>query len=195
MPTSSTFPYFLDPREDAFGLRKNWGWLLALGIVLIVAGMAAIAHPAIATVTTVTFLGIMLLFAAGAEVASAFWARGWGGFATHLLMGLIYGFLGVFMLEQPVLNAAIYTYILAVFFVAGGLVRIVFALTGRYSGWFWMLLSGTISLILGIMIWRQFPGSSLWVIGTFVGIDLLFLGWTWVMLAMAVKTTTAPTLP
>ncbi len=192
MATPGGFPYFLDEREPAFCPRKHWGWLLGLGIVLIVAGTAAIAHPAVATVSTVTFVGVMLLFAAGAEISSAFWARRWGGFATHLLMGLIFGWLGVVMLDRPAEGAKAYTLMLAIFFVAGGLVRLVFSLSQRFSGWGWMALSGGITLLLGVMIWKQLPESALWVIGTFVGVDLLFLGWSWVMLALAVKTLPEP---
>ena len=184
---SAGFPYFVDARERLHDLRAKWGWLLALGIVLIAVGTAAISYPVVATMTTVTFLGVMLLFAAGAQVASAIWARRWGGFLLHLLAGLLYGFVGVVMLERPALGAEVYTLMMAVFFVAGGLVRIVMSFSQKFSGWGWLLVSGAISVLMGILIWRQYPASALWVVGTFVGIDLLFLGWSWVMLALAVR--------
>ena len=85
------------------------------------------------------------------------------------------------------LAAEVLTLILAVAFLVGGSVRIVVVLTERFSAWPWVLLNGVVTLLLGILIWRQWPESSLWVIGLFVGIDLIFNGWSWVMLALAVR--------
>ena len=76
---------------------------------------------------------------------------------------------------------------LAVFFVAAGVLRVGHALSRRFSGWGWTLLSGAVTLLLGVLIWRDFPESALWVIGTFVGIDLVFNGLSWVMLGLAAR--------
>jgi uncharacterized membrane protein HdeD (DUF308 family) len=76
---------------------------------------------------------------------------------------------------------------LAVAFLVGGAYRILFVVFQRVAGWPWMLLNGIVTFLLGIGIWRQWPESSIWVIGLFVGIDLIFNGWSWVMLALAVK--------
>jgi uncharacterized membrane protein HdeD (DUF308 family) len=185
---STNFPYFLsEEREAIANLRRKWGWFLALGILLIVVGLLAIKSPVVATLTTVEVLSILLLFGAGVEIASSFWALRWGGFFLHLLCGLLYLFLGAVILERPGLGAGVYTLILAVFFVASGLFRAVFALSQRFSGWGWTLLSGIISLALGFLIWRNLPEAALWVIGMFVGIDLVFMGWSWVMLGLAVR--------
>src|SRR5207253_4921622 len=121
------------------------------------------------------------------EVASAFWARRWGGFFLHVLVGLLYFFVGLLLLDRPGLGATGYTLMLAVFFVFGGVSRIIFALGHRFSGWGWVLLNGVITLFLGILIWRELPEAALWVIGTFVGIELLFNGWSWVMLGLAAR--------
>jgi uncharacterized membrane protein HdeD (DUF308 family) len=186
---SSNFPFFLaNAKEELHNLRPNWGWFLALGIMLLVVGLVAITYPVAATLTTVEVFGFLLLLGAGVEVASAIWARRWGGFFLHLLGGLLYLFLGAVIVERPGLGAAGYTLMLAVFFVAAGLFRVVFALSQRFSGWGWALLSGVITLLLGILIWRDLPTSALWVIGTFVGIELVFNGWSWVMLGLAART-------
>ena len=79
--------------------------------------------------------------------------------------------------------------LLAATFLAGGLIRIVITLLDRFPGWPWVLLNGFVTLLLGILIWRQWPESSFWVIGLFVGIDLLFSGWSWVMLGLLVRDT------
>lgn len=190
---ATNFPYFLADENHVFShLRRRWGWFLALGILLIVAGLLAITYPVLATLTTVEVFGFLLLFGAGAEIVSSFWAMRWGGFFLHLLCGLLYLFIGAVILDRPGLGAAGYTLMLAVFFVASGLFRVVFALSQRFSGWGWTLFSGVISLILGVMIWRNLPEAALWVIGTFVGIDLLFIGWSWVMLGLAVRSIPSP---
>jgi len=77
---------------------------------------------------------------------------------------------------------------MAMFFMIAGLFRIVTALLMRYPHWGWVLLNGLITFVLGVLIWRQMPGAALWIIGMFVGIDLIFVGWSWVMLALALRT-------
>ncbi|MBX9584106.1 MAG: HdeD family acid-resistance protein [Gemmataceae bacterium] len=173
-------------------LRRNWGWLLAFGVVLIVAGTAAILYPVAATITTVEVFGVFLLVSGGAQLAGAFWARGWDGVLVAVLLGVLYLVAGVFLLERPILGAAGYTLFLAMFFLATGAIRIGVAVVHRFHGWGWAALGGAVSLILGLLIWRDFPEAAFWVIGTFVGIDLLFAGWAWVMLALAVKRVPAP---
>jgi uncharacterized membrane protein HdeD (DUF308 family) len=185
---STSFPYFLSRvAEESHALRRNWFWFLLLGILLIVAGTLAIMYPVLATLASVEVFGYLLVFGGAVEVVSAFWAGRWGGFFLHLLGGLLYLFIGAVLIERPGLGAAGYTLMLAVFFVAAGLFRIVFALGHRFSAWGWTLLSGVITLLLGILVWRQWPASALWVIGTFVGIELIFSGWSWVMLGLAVR--------
>jgi uncharacterized membrane protein HdeD (DUF308 family) len=71
--------------------------------------------------------------------------------------------------------------------LVGGILRIVVSLVERFEGWGWSLLNGVVSLLLGAVIWRQWPLSSLWFIGLFVGIEMLFSGLSWVMLALAVR--------
>ncbi len=182
------FPYFVSlDAEEVKHLRKSGGWFLALGIILILLGTLAISYPFLGTLAAVTFFGFMLLCAAGAEVASALWARRWGGFVLHLLMGLLYLFVGAFFLERPTETAAAFTLMLAVIFLTSGLFRVVVALTQRFSGWGWTILSGLVGIVLGIMIWRQWPATAYWVIGTFVGIEMLFNGVSWVMLGMAMR--------
>src|SRR5262249_30700011 len=159
------------------GLERHWGWLIGLGVLLIVVGMAAIMFPVISTLTSMQVFGVLLLMGAGIQFASAIWALRWGGFFLHLCTGLLYLFIGIVVIDHPLLSAEAYTIMLAVFFVAGGIIRIALAISGRFVGWGWALTSGIITLILGILIWRQLPDSALWVVGTFIGIDLLFVGW------------------
>lgn|SRR5262245_24586536 len=185
---STSFPYFLSGvSKELQDLRRNWGCYLALGITLIIVGVLAIGSPVIATLVSVQIFGFLLLVGGAIEIGSAIWARGWGGFFLHLLSGFLYLFLGLVIVERPALGAAGYTLLMAMFFTAVGLFRIVFALSHRFSGWGWTVVSGFVALILGVMIWRDFPESALWVIGTFVGIELVFNGISWLMLGLAAR--------
>ncbi len=173
-------------------LRAVWGCLVALGIALIVLGFAAIGAPVVATFTTVTVFGILLVVGGFVELISLVWVRRWGTFFHHVLTGLLYLFMGAILLERPGLGAAGYTLLLAVFFVASGVARVVYALGLGGPGRGWTILSGIISFLLGVMIWRDFPESALWVIGTFVGIELVFNGVTWLTVGLAARTLPGP---
>ena len=93
------------------------------------------------------------------------------------------------MIEHPLRAAEVFTLLIAALLLVGGAIRVCYALIDRFPGWVWMLLNGVVTLVLGIMIWRQWPQSGLWVIGLFVGIDLILNGWSWVMLALILKAT------
>jgi uncharacterized membrane protein HdeD (DUF308 family) len=178
---------FSAPVDAPERLRAVWGCLVALGIALIVIGFAAIAAPAVATFTTVTVFGILLVVGGVVELVSLVWVRRWGTFFHHVLSGLLYLFMGAVLLERPGLGAAGYTLLIALFLVASGVARLVYALAQGGPGRGWTVLSGVISFLLGVMIWRDFPESALWVIGTFVGIELVFNGVTWLMLGLAAR--------
>jgi uncharacterized membrane protein HdeD (DUF308 family) len=91
------------------------------------------------------------------------------------------------IVANPGAGALVLTLILAVFFMVAGLFRIMAALTMRFPQWGWLLVSGIVTLLLGLLIWRQWPVSGLWVIGLFIGIDMIFCGWSWVMAALAAR--------
>jgi uncharacterized membrane protein HdeD (DUF308 family) len=165
-------------------LRRVWWLFFALGLVSIIVGLLAISSAFIATLASVVVFGVLLLIAGTTEVIHAVMVRNWRGFALHLLAAALYLIVGLFMLEDPVRAAAVLTLLLTTAFFVGGLLRIIFSLVVQFPAWPWVLLNGVVDLILGVVIWSGWPGSSLWVIGLFVGIDLLFHGWSWVILAL-----------
>src|SRR5262249_59506570 len=126
------------------------------------------------------------------QIVNAFRGRSWGGFFLHLLAGVLHLVVGLLMIERPLRAAEILTFMLAVSFLIAGSIRIIVVLTERFSAWPWVLINGIVTLLLGIAIWRQWPESSYWVIGLFVGIDLIFNGWSWVMLGLAVQALPPP---
>jgi uncharacterized membrane protein HdeD (DUF308 family) len=183
---SANGPAFMSPGVvEPHGLRRIWLCLVSLGVALIVLRFAAIGAPVVATFATVTVFGILLFFGAAVELVSMVWVRRWASFLHHLLSGLLYLFLGLLLLDRPALGAAGYTLVMAVFFVASGVARLVFGLAHPGRGW--TLVSGAVAVLLGMMIWRDLPEAALWVIGTFVGIELVFNGVSWLMLGMAVR--------
>jgi uncharacterized membrane protein HdeD (DUF308 family) len=135
--------------EEANRVRKNWGWFLALGIVQIVVGMLAVSFAFSATLASVVTLGILLLIAAGAQMAAAIWAWDWRGFFLFLLLAILYAVTGFLMLQQPLLAAEGLTLMLAAAFLVGGMFRIVIALVERFPSWGWVLCNGIITVLLG----------------------------------------------
>jgi uncharacterized membrane protein HdeD (DUF308 family) len=177
-------------------LKKNWGWFLALGIALLVLGAIALGASVAMTIVSMVLLGWLLIIGGILEGVHAFWReRAWGGFFIDLLIGILYVVVGFMVLANPGEAALALTLLIALFLMFSGLFRIVVALLLRFPHWGWLILHGAVNLVLGIAIWRQWPLSGLWVIGLFVGIDMLFNGWSLVMLGLAAKKLPEPFLP
>jgi uncharacterized membrane protein HdeD (DUF308 family) len=166
-------------------LRQSWGWYLVFGIVLIVLGTIALGSSLLMTIASVFFFGWILIVGGIMEVVHAFWHKRWAGFFLDLLTGILYVVAGWMIMSNPKESALLLTLVIAMFLVFEGVFRIVVALAVRYPHWGWLLFNGVISLLLGVMIWRQWPYSGLWVIGLFVGIEMLLNGWSLVMLSLA----------
>jgi len=173
--------------ENLTELRRHWFWFLLFGAALILLGLFALSCSYSATLATVFTFGVLLLVGGLLELIVSFYAGSWGGFFLALLAGVLTLVLGFIMINHPGEIAVVYTLILAVVFMASGLVRVIGSLMGRFQNWGMVLLSGIVTFILGLMVWRQWPYSGLWVIGLFVGIDLIFYGWAFVSLALRVR--------
>lgn len=163
---------------------QNWGWFLAFGIVLMLLGITAIVRSVKATVVSMVFFGWLLLFASIIEFVDAFMVGRWAGFFPHLLVAILFGIIGLMMVMKPVISAEAATFLMSLFFLLGGLYQLVAALWTRLPGWGWQAVNGIVASILGVLILAQWPITGLWVIGLFVGIDLIFYGWAWVALAL-----------
>lgn len=174
-------------RHELEAIRAHWVWFLALGIILIIIGTIAVGMPFVASLATAVTFGALLLVGGVAQLVGAFWTRDWSGFFLSLLVGVLYVVLGLLFVRDPGDALLAMTLLLACVLMVGGLFRIIGSAMYRFPHWGWTLVGGIINLVLGVMIWQQWPVSGLWVIGLFVGIDLIFTGWTWVMLALAVK--------
>jgi uncharacterized membrane protein HdeD (DUF308 family) len=178
----------LSTSSDVEPLRAKWGWIVALGAVYLVAGFVALGSVLLATVVSVFLVGIMMIIAGVAEVISAFEVRGWGKFLLWLLLGALYIIAGLVTFQNPLLAAAVLTLILGVALVASGIMRIILAFSvQREAPWIWVLLSGVITLVLGALILARWPVSSLYILGLFLGIDLIFAGAGWVGLGFSLR--------
>lgn len=167
--------------------RRNWGWLLTLGIVSIILGIVALVDSILATIASMIVFGWILLIAGIAEAVQAFRHRQSGHLFLHSLNAVLSFVVGLLLILHPLAGALVMTLLLAAYFTVTGIFRIVAALSLRTPRWGWTLASGIITLILGILVWDQWPVSGLWIIGLFVGIHLIFMGWSEVMLASAVR--------
>lgn len=138
-------------------------------------------------VATTAFLGALLMAGGVVEIVHAVK----GGTAGKIILGLIvaalYLWAGAMLILHPFVGLFTLTLVLAIFFFVGGILKIFAAVTHRTAPeWGWLLVGGIISLILGVMIWAQWPSSALWAIGIIIGVELIFAGWTMVALSLAV---------
>jgi len=169
-------------------LKKNWGWLLALGILSILLGTIGLGMTFALTEVSIIFFGVLLIAGGAFQLFDALKCKGWKSVLWHVLIALLYVIAGIAMVNQPLLAAATLTLLLAWILIAVGFFRIIMAFQLRPSnGWYWPLLSGIVSLVLGGMILTEWPTSGLWVIGLFVAIELIFNGWSYVFVALAAR--------
>ena len=168
-------------------LRNHWKWFLALGIGMVVLGTISLGCSIFTTEVAVVAFGFLMLVGGIAEIISAFWAGKWSGTLIHLLIGILYTVVGIMIIDSPLNSAVQLTLLLAFFLVFSGILRIVFALSEQFTGWGWVLLNGAVTLLLGMLIYKQWPASGLWVIGLFIGIEMIFNGWAWVMLSLTLR--------
>lgn len=177
-------------RHELQALHKQWWCFLLLGMTLVVLGSLAIADPfitAFAGVAATLILGFLLLVAGITQIVSSFWAGKWSGMFMHMLIGVLYSATGFMIIDDPKVSMVVLTKFIAIFLIVAGVFRIVSALMARFHDWGWVLLNGVITLLLGMIINRQMPQAALWVIGLFIGIELLFNGWAWIMLSLGLR--------
>ena len=167
--------------SDTAPLRAKWGWIVALGVVYLLAGFIALGSVAMATVVSVLVVGVMMIIAGVAEVFSAFQIKNWGKFLLWALLGVLYIIAGFVTFQNPLLAAVLLTLILGASLVVSGIMRIVLAFSmKRETPWIWVALSGVITLLLGVLILVRWPVSSLYILGLFLGIDLIMAGAGWI---------------
>jgi len=166
---------------------QYWGWFLAFGICVLILGIAAVARAMTATVVSMLFFGWLLVLASGIEIAQAVMVGHWAGFFQHLLASILFGIAGLLIVTRPLISAEVATVFMAMFFLIGGLFQLIGSMAIALPGWGWQAADGLLTFVLGLLVLAQWPASGLWVIGLFIGIDLIFYGATWIALALDLR--------
>ena len=174
-------------------LRGEWLWFVLLGVALILLGGVALGSVVLASLAVAVVIGSLILFGGLVEAVGAFWCRGWSGFFLHLLSGVLSIVVGVLFLRAPVGALEALTLLTAGFLLVGGIFKVVAASSYRFAAWGWPLLGGLVDVALGGLILADWPGSAFWVLGTFLGISLIFRGANWIGLGLALRS--RPALP
>jgi uncharacterized membrane protein HdeD (DUF308 family) len=169
-------------------LRAKWGWIVALGIVYIIAGFVAFGSIVMATVASVLVVGIMMIVAGVAEVINAFQIKSWGKFLLWALLGVLYIVAGFVTFDNPLFAAVLLTLLLGASLIASGIMRIFLAFSMKAeTPWVWIALSGVITLLLGLLILARWPINSVYILGLFLGIDLIVAGASWIGLGFGLR--------
>jgi len=183
--SSSDTLHNLRTGTDVAPLRAKWGWIVALGVVYVVAGFIALGSVAMATVASVLVVGVMMIVAGAAELFNAFQIKSWGKFLVWALLGVLYIVAGFLTFENPLFAAVLLTLLLGASLVASGIVRLFLAFNmKRETPWIWVALSGVITLLLGLLILARWPINSVYILGLFLGIDLIMAGTGWIGLGL-----------
>jgi uncharacterized membrane protein HdeD (DUF308 family) len=170
------------------GVHRATTWSIVLSVLLLAAGVIAIASPMIAGVAITVVVGWLLIFSGVLHLAYAWGAGRPGAVVWQILIGLVYGFIGFYVLANPVAGLASLTFAIAIYLFAEGVLEFILSFQLRPApGSGWLLADGVITLVLAVMIWSTWPSSAAWVVGTLVGISMLFSGITRLMLSLSVR--------
>jgi uncharacterized membrane protein HdeD (DUF308 family) len=169
-------------------LGISWGWLLALGLLSLILGSIGLGMEVLMTIASVQLFGVLLLVGGVVQLLNAFQCKGWKGMLGQVAIALLYIAAGVVCIADPLGASGVLTLAIAGILMGIGAMRLVMAIQHRgHPGWGWVLLAGALAVALGVMVLLGWPESSLWVIGLFVSIELIFNGWSLVFLALAAR--------
>lgn len=169
-------------------VQTSAGWSIGLSILMILAGILAIASPLMAGLAVNLLVAWLLIFSGCTHLVFAWYTRSAGGLLWELLLGVVYLLAGCYLLVHPLAGLATLTIALTVYLFAEAILEFVLGFTLRpFAGSTWLLLDGVVTLILAIMIWRSWPSSTAWVIGTLVGISMLFSGTSRLAISLAAR--------
>ncbi|MBV9529628.1 MAG: HdeD family acid-resistance protein [Bradyrhizobium sp.] len=173
---------------DTAPLRAGSGWIVALGVVFVIAGFFALGSMMLATVAKVLVVGVMMIIAGVAEVINAFKIKSWGKFLIWALLGVLYIIAGFITFQNPLLAAVVLTLLLGAFLIASGVLRIFLAFNmKRETPWVWVAVSGVITLLLGLVIVARWPVNSVYILGLFLGVDLIVAGVSYIGLGSGLR--------
>lgn len=177
--------------DGAAELKKASGWVVVLGVATIVLGCLVMGSPFVAGGAIAVYVGVMLLLGGVFEVLAAITGTSVRSRGLTFFHGLLTVVCGVFLVTKPLQALITLTLLLAIYFIMDGIGRIVLALQAKpLQGWGFVLFGGVLTLLLGLMIWRQWPLSGIWAIGLLVGVRMVVAGWAMVALGAAGRAAT-----
>lgn len=172
----------------AGAIKANANGMILLGITMLILGALALAAPLWSGVAVALLVGCLVLAAGVAQCAFSFRAGFFGQKMLGLLLGLLTAICGVVMVANPLLELSFLTLALAAYFLVAGVFEAISALRLRpLRGWVWALAGGLLSVLLGCLIWADWPLSGAWAVGVLVGIKVMFLGATMIILGNAAR--------
>jgi uncharacterized membrane protein HdeD (DUF308 family) len=173
-------------------VKKSVGWSIALSILMIVAGILAIASPWAAGIAVNIVVAWLLVFSGCVHLVFAWYRPSTGGLLWEFLVGILYILTGVYLLVHPVTGLESLTIALAIYLFLESILEFALGFSLRpLPGSGWLVVDGIVSLILAVMIWKTWPSSTGWVIGTLVGIGMLFCGVSRLAISLTARSVTS----
>lgn len=167
--------------------RRSRNLLIALGVVMVLAGAAAIIFPFFSTLGVTLCVGLMLIVAGIAQGIGAFSYPRWTGIVLGLVFAVIALIAGGYLLARPLEGMFALTIVVATIFFVEGVLKTVASFQIRpLPGWGWVLFDGIVAVIIAAFLWWQFPSSALWALGILAGVRIMISGWALMMVPIAV---------
>jgi uncharacterized membrane protein HdeD (DUF308 family) len=175
-------------RGHAGGANSKLWWAYALlGAIFLATGAFVLGHLVMASIVSAIFFGAALAVSGAFQAIHAFWERGWTGFFLSLVIGLLYLGGGILLLRDPIGTSVALTLVIAVMLIVSGAIRLILAYRLRPQAHGFLVLSGAMAVLTGLLIFAGWPGSGLVVLGLFLGIDLVLFGIWWLILSLALR--------
>jgi uncharacterized membrane protein HdeD (DUF308 family) len=169
---------------------NNWVLLLIAGIIALLGGILALFNPLAATLTAVMLTGWLFVIVGVVEIVGVFSATGWGARILSLVLGVLTVLLGLYILGNPIISAVVLTWIVGIFFLATGATKVVLSFGMRGTGYFWVvMLSGIVSVVLGVMVLSNFPYSAASILGIVLAVELISTGVANIALSLRLRET------
>jgi uncharacterized membrane protein HdeD (DUF308 family) len=170
------------------GLEEHAGTAIVIGIIFTICGILSVAAPLAAGIAVTISVGILLLICGVGQCLLAFRAGAFGRGLWIFLIGALTAIVGAYLVNQPLAGLADITIVLMCFFVVTGIFELFASLQVRpAAGWGWMAFNGVVTLVLGILIWNDFPLSGAWAVGVLFGVRMLLTGWTLIVIGSALR--------
>lgn len=169
-------------------LRKSWIWMAIFAVISLVGGVLALVNPFVATLAATLLAGWFFIVLGGMQIVQSFQVQGWGGFLWALLFGVLSLVVGISLVFNPLAGMVSLTLLVAVLLLATGVTKLFYAFSLRsVTGWVWVLLSGLLSLILGVWIFANFSQAAAAVLGIFLAVELISNGVLFLFIALGLR--------